>query len=99
MFRVLIYSALLILGMALSQVPAIDHLKPQISALTMIVLAYIMIQVGMEFEIDESQPRKYAVDYLVAMTAACRAMVDGGGFFWSFFYIQLGKACYIGLHK
>ena len=48
MVRVLIYSALLILGMVLSQVPAVDYLKPQISALTMIFLGYIMIQVGIQ---------------------------------------------------
>ena len=70
MVRVLTYSVLLIVGMLLSQLPAIDHFKPEISALTMIFLAYIMIQVGMEFEIDKSNLRKYGVDYLVAMAAA-----------------------------
>ena len=58
MNRVLIYSALLILGMVLSQLPAVDHWKLEISALTMIFLAYIMIQVGMEFEIDKTNLRK-----------------------------------------
>ena len=70
MVRILTYSVLLIVGMVLSQLPAIDHLKPQIAALTMIFLAYIMIQVGMEFEIDKNDLRKYGVDYLVAMAAA-----------------------------
>ena len=58
MIRVLTYSVLLIVGMVLSQLPAIDHLKPEITALTMIFLAYIMIQVGMEFEIDKTQSAK-----------------------------------------
>ena len=35
MVRVLNYSVLLIVGMVLSQLPAIDHLKPEIAALTM----------------------------------------------------------------
>ena len=48
----------------------------------MIFLAYIMIEVGMEFEIDKSQPRKYAVDYVVAMTAAAVPWLTAGGYFW-----------------
>jgi hypothetical protein len=96
MVRVLIYSALLMLGMALSQVPAIDDLKPQISALTMIFLAYIMIQVGMEFEIDKSQPRKYAVDYLVAMGAAAVPWLTAAAYFWWFFDIGSKEGLLIG---
>jgi len=38
--------------------------------LTMSLLAFIMIQVGREFEVDLKNPRKYAVDYGVAATAA-----------------------------
>jgi Kef-type K+ transport system membrane component KefB len=93
---VLIYSALLILGMGLSQLSAIDDLKPQISALTMIFLAYIMIEVGMEFEIDKSQPRNYAVDYLVAMGAAAVPWLTAAGFLWWFFEVGLKESLLIG---
>ena len=96
MVRVLIYSTLLILGMVLSQVPAVDDLKPQISALTMILLAYIMIQVGMEFEIDKSQPRKYAVDYLVAMIAAAVPWLTAAAYFWWFFDVGSRESLLIG---
>ena len=87
MVRILTYSVLLIVGMVLSQLPAIDHLKPQIAALTMIFLAYIMIQVGMEFEIDKNNLRKYGVDYLVAMAAAAVPWLTAAAYFWWFFHI------------
>jgi hypothetical protein len=47
MIRVLTYSILLILGNGPFPIPAIDHWRAEVSALTMIFLAYIMIQVGM----------------------------------------------------
>jgi Kef-type K+ transport system membrane component KefB len=96
MVRVLIYSALLILGMGLSQLPAMEDFKLVISALTMIFLAYIMTQVGMEFEIDKSQPRKYAVDYLVAMGAAAVPWLTAAAYFWWFFDVGARESLLIG---
>jgi Kef-type K+ transport system membrane component KefB len=96
MSRVLTYSMLLILGMVLSQLPAIDHWKPEISALTMIFLAYIMIQVGMEFEIDKTNLRKYGVDYLVAMAAAAVPWLTAAAYFWWFFQIGTAESLLIG---
>jgi Kef-type K+ transport system membrane component KefB len=90
------YSVLLILGMLFSQLPTIDHLKPEISALTMIFLAYIMIQVGMEFEIDKTNPRKYAVDYIVAMAAAAVPWLTAAAYFWWFFHIGASESLLIG---
>ena len=96
MVRILAYSVLLIVGMVLSQLPAIDHLKPQIAALTMIFLAYIMIQVGMEFEIDKDDLRKYGVDYLVAMAAAAVPWLTAAAYFWCFFHIGIAESLLIG---
>jgi Sodium/hydrogen exchanger family len=96
MSRVLTYSVLLILGMVLSQLPAIDHWKPEISALTMIFLAYIMIQVGMEFEIDKNNLQKYGVDYLVAMAAAAVPWLTAATYFWWFFQIGTAESLLIG---
>ena len=96
MTRVLTYSVLLILGMVLSQWPAVDHWKPEISALTMIFLAYIMIQVGMEFEIDKNNLRKYGVDYLVAMAAAAVPWLTAAAYFWWFFQIGTAESLLIG---
>lgn len=96
MVRILTYSVLLIVGMVLSQLPAIDHLKPQIAALTMIFLAYIMIQVGMEFEIDKNDLRKYGVDYLVAMAAAAVPWLTAAAYFWWFFHIGIAESLLVG---
>jgi Kef-type K+ transport system membrane component KefB len=96
MSRVLTYSVLLILGMVLSQLHAVDHWKPEISALTMIFLAYIMIQVGMEFEIDKTNLRKYGVDYLVAMAAAAVPWLTAAAYFWWFFQIGTAESLLIG---
>jgi hypothetical protein len=54
MRRVIIYSLLLVTGMALSQLPIVQTANASLMTLTIIFLAYIMIEVGMEFEIDKS---------------------------------------------
>lgn len=76
MKKVALFSLLLVLGLAGSQIlPRVfgdgagavgDVLNP----LTLIALSFIMIHVGYEFEIDKSKARSYGWDYLVAMTAA-----------------------------
>src|SRR5262245_808899 len=70
MRRVILYSLLLVVGMGLSQLPFAHGFSGMISTLTMIFLAYIMIEVGMEFEIDKSRLSSYALDYSIAMGAA-----------------------------
>ncbi len=76
MRRVLLFSILLILGLAGSQLlpsalgAAFPALATAIRVLTMLALAFIMIHVGYEFEIDRTRLRSYAVDYGVAGTAA-----------------------------
>ncbi|WP_419917623.1 sodium:proton antiporter [Candidatus Poriferisocius sp.] len=76
MRKVLIYSVLLLAGLALSQVlPQIfggvhDQAATTIRVLTMTGLAFIMIHVGFEFHIDKTNLRQYGWDYFVAFTAA-----------------------------
>ena len=76
MNKVLAYSVLLIAGLAGSQIvpPLLGDLWPAaalfIRLATMVTLAFIMIHVGYEFEIDLSRPRALAYDYGVAATAA-----------------------------
>jgi Kef-type K+ transport system membrane component KefB len=82
--------------MVFSQFPAIDHLKAEVSAVTMIFLAYIMIQVGMEFEIDKNQLRKYGLDYVVAMGAAAVPWVTAAAYFWWFFHVGIAESLLIG---
>lgn len=76
MKKVYLFSLLLVVGLVLSQI--IPHLlgdsfgtfKLFTNALLYVSLAFIMINVGREFEIDKKRWKNYAVDYGVAMGAA-----------------------------
>lgn len=69
MKKILLYSLLLILGLVGSQfLGGIG--ENWIKWGTMFCLSFIMIHVGYEFEIDKSNPKQYAWDYIVAGTAA-----------------------------
>ncbi len=76
MRKVYFFSLLLVIGLILSQI--VPHLlgdnfeafKSVTDSLLYISLAFIMINVGREFEINKNQWRSYTVDYLVAMGAA-----------------------------
>lgn len=76
MQRILILTVLLILGLLSSQlVPAFigewpTWFYPLRQLLTMSFLAFIMIEVGREFEVDFSKKKEFAIDYAVAATAA-----------------------------
>lgn len=71
------FSAMLMLGLLLSQLmPGLltetcyEHTRHGIEILLGVCLAFIMINVGREFEVDKSNIKSYAKDYLVAMLAA-----------------------------
>jgi Kef-type K+ transport system membrane component KefB len=76
MKRVAVFSLLLVIGLVVSQlVPvlfptALPVFSQVVDVLTLVGLAFIMIHVGYEFEIDKAKPEAYAWDYVVAMTAA-----------------------------
>lgn len=69
MTKVAVYSALLVAGLVVGQLVAGLPALP-IRIVTTICLAFVMIHVGYEFDLDKSRPRAYARDYLVAFTAA-----------------------------
>jgi len=69
MRMVFVYSFLLIAGLVTSQFLNGTGEYP-IKLLMMFTLAFIMIHVGYEFEIDKRRPRQYVWDYVVAATAA-----------------------------
>ena len=83
MRKVYVFSFLLIIGLVLSQI--VPHLlgvnfptfKTITDALLYVSLAYIMINVGREFEINKKQWRSYSVDSLIAMEPPLS--VDSGG--------------------
>jgi len=75
--KIIVFTVNLLVGLALSQlVPlwlsghSMDVWSQTVKICTMICLAFIMINVGYEFDLDKSQLSTYAVDYGVAMTAA-----------------------------
>ena len=76
MKKVLSFSAMLMLGLVLSQLMPnalganYEITRHGIEILLGICLAFIMINVGREFEVDKSNIKVYAKDYLVAMLAA-----------------------------
>ena len=76
MKKVLSFSAMLMLGLLLSQLlpealgANYETTRHGIEILLGVCLAFIMINVGREFEVDKSNIKAYAKDYLVAMLAA-----------------------------
>lgn len=76
MKKVLLFSVLLVAGLVGSQAlpplmePIADEYAFTVRVLAMTCLAFIMIRVGYEFDIDRSNLRQYGWDYVVAATAA-----------------------------
>lgn len=81
---------------ARSDLPVIDPFRKEISALTMIFLAYIMIEVGMEFEIDKSRLGSYGVDYVIAMGAAAVPWLCAAWYFYWAFGLGTKEALLVG---
>ncbi len=96
MRRVIIYSLLLLSGMGLSQLALVQLFSAAIAMLTMIFLAYIMIEVGMEFDIDKSRLGSYAVDYGIAMAAAAVPWLCAALYFWWFFSLGFKESLLVG---
>ncbi len=85
MHQVLVYSVLLIAGIFGSQILDVSSFRASLTTLTMVCLAYIMIEVGLEFTIDKKRLKSYGTDYLVAATAAAFPWVFCAGYFvWVF---------------
>lgn len=76
MRKILLLAGLLLAGLAASQTlplvaPQLSQaMAPWVTLLTLVGLAFIMIRVGHEFEIERDNLRAYGRDYLVAMSAA-----------------------------
>ena len=96
MRRVIIYSLLLVGGMGLSQLVFVQLFSAAIATLTMIFLAYIMIEVGMEFDIDKSRLSSYTVDYGIAMGAAAVPWLCAALYFWWFFSLGFKESLLVG---
>ena len=76
MKKILLFSFFLMLGLVVSQfLPAMvgegySSVKMVSNTLLYVCLAFIMINVGREFEMDKSCWRSYTEDYFIAMATA-----------------------------
>ena len=77
MKKIVLFSLFLILGLICSQTlpniiddTAFTHAKSIFDLILYICLAFIMINVGREFELDKSHWRSYTSDYFIAMATA-----------------------------
>lgn len=91
MKKVLLFSVLLVVGLILSQYLEVilghsSAAREAVRILTMVMLAFIMIHVGYEFEIDRSRLKSYGFDYLVAATAAAFPWILCAVYFALFFF-------------
>jgi Kef-type K+ transport system membrane component KefB len=89
--KVLLFSVLLVAGLIISQFMDVltggsASAGETVRILTMIMLGFIMIHVGYEFEIDRSNLKSYGFDYLVAATAAAFPWIFSSVYFVFVFY-------------
>lgn len=77
MRKIILFSVFLLIGLAGSQffpvllgAETFAHIKPFFDSMLYICLAYIMINVGREFELDKSKWKSYTEDYFIAMATA-----------------------------
>ena len=77
MKKIFLFSIFLLIGLVGSQtLPGLlgpehyTHLKPFFDIMLYVCLAYIMINVGREFELDKTQWKSYTEDYFFAMATA-----------------------------
>ena len=77
MKKIVLFSLFLLLGLAGSQIlPSLlgaehfAHIKTFFDGMLYVCLAYIMINVGREFELEKSQWKSYTADYFIAMATA-----------------------------
>src|SRR3989338_8990078 len=96
MKQVILYSGLLICGIVISQVIDLTGARSLLSVATFICLAYIMIEVGLEFTIDKNKLKSYGWDYIVAATAAAFPWIFCAIYFMLVFGTNWKEALLIG---
>lgn len=96
MFLIVLYSFLLIGGVAVSQIFNLMAIENILATTTMVLLSYIMIEVGLEFTLNKRNLKSYAWDYVVAATAAAFPWVICVVYFMMFFEIELLEAALLG---
>jgi Kef-type K+ transport system membrane component KefB len=67
---VIVFSLLLIVGIISGQVFDLSGIREAVSFITSVFLAYIMMEVGLEFSVEKRKLSSYGFDFIVASTAA-----------------------------
>ncbi len=96
MVQIMLYSVLLVSGMVVSQAWDLQNVKAVLSSITMSCLAYIMIEVGLEFTIDKKRLKSYGWDYIVAATAAAFPWIFCAVYFVLVFHTPWKEALLVG---
>ena len=98
MKKVLLFSLFLVLGLVVSQMlPAMvgeqySLVKTISNTFLFICLAFIMINVGREFEIDKTRWKSYTEDYFIAMATAAFPWI----FVALYYYVCLASGRFMG---
>jgi Kef-type K+ transport system membrane component KefB len=96
MYKVFAYSLLMILGIGVSQTVDLAPIAFALQFMTIVLLGYIMIEVGLEFTLDKKNLKSYGKDYLIAATAAAFPWILCSLYFFLFFDLNLAKAAIVG---
>lgn len=96
MIRVVVYSVLLIVGMVFAWTVEMAGTRAVVETLTIVCLAYIMLEVGLEFTINKKKLGSYGKDYLIAATAAGFPWIFCSLYFYWFFGENVKEALLLG---
>ncbi len=94
---VLIFSLLLFLGTLTGQLFDFSAARPLLSVITSVCLAFIMIEVGMEFSGEDKKLTSYGRDFLIATTAAILPAILCLGYFMLMLHSQWKSAMLMGI--
>lgn len=94
---VIIFSLLLIGGIIAGQVFNFSGAREILALITSVCLAYIMIEVGLEFSVDKRKIRSYEWDFVVAFIAAALPAILWFIYFMTFIHSSWKPALLSGL--
>src|SRR5262245_54765924 len=84
---VLIFCALLILGIISGQIFDVSSFHEAVTFITSLCLAYIMVEVGLEFSLEKRDVKSYGWDSLNAFSAAVLP-----AFLWFLYFVFIVKS-------
>ena len=96
MLQIIFYSGLLLAGIVCSQAFDLSQIRSWVETLTMACLAYIMIEVGLEFTINKKKLKNYGVDYFVSASAATLPWIFCSLYFLFVFKTDWKEALLVG---